>query len=438
MRSVHRVCTLALALMFGFLLAPGQGDAKAAGSPPTRGIAVFASSLGSDFSPEGLAQFVRAGRFSPVIVDWAWITAHWDATNFPALNRFIEIMAADGVPVAAMYRPRFLKDPTVPVQVDRAGKAATSHGFYICFSSPQARQWGAAWGTRILQRCPRISEIIIYNPLNQCRCPACLEAARHAPFAHYDAVWKFLAEAKAAWREQRPGAKLGVVFVNDPEFWRRGAGVLDAAHPFLFVQDDTDMAKDMAAATAIRNLLPGKAGPCLAKVTWGPNDKVSPARLAEFDRLAAQAGLPYFFWTFDTLFTSGLYDPTAVAQALGLDAQAITGAISRMHQALPMGTGQPGSMVYSPDEIRSTSAQVFLNRMVTPEPGYEPVRRLQRPRPESQGKRCRGPAADHLPGGGGDEGQGPARVPALDVLQGARRDRRRAGGARPGAGDAAR
>ena len=372
MRPAHRVCVFALALTSAAFLVPGQGNAKMpASSPPARGIAVLASSIGSDYSPEALAQFVRAGRFAPVIVDWAWITAHWNDTNFAALNRFLDLMAARGVPVAAMYRPRFLREPTVPIQVDRAGKAVTSHGFYICFSSPQARQWGAAWGSRILQKCPGISEIIIYNPLDQCQCPACLEAARNAPSGRYDAVWKFLAEAKAGWRAQRPGVRLGVVFVNDPQFWRRGAKVLDVAHPFLFVMDDTDMAADMAAASAIRDLLPGRFGPCLAKVTWGPNDKVSPARLAEFDRLAAEAGLPYAFWTFETLFTSGLYDPGAVAQALGLDPQAITEAISRLHQALPMGTGQPGSMMYTPEEIRSTPTEVFLSRMVTPEPGYD-------------------------------------------------------------------
>jgi murein DD-endopeptidase MepM/ murein hydrolase activator NlpD len=305
-----------------------------------------------------------------VIVDWAWITAHWDSTDFAALNRFIELLTARGVPVAAMYRPRFLREPTVPIQVDRAGKPVTSQGFYICFSSAEARQWGASWGTRILQKCPQIREIIIYNPLNQCQCPACREAAQQSPFAHYDAVWRFLAEAKAAWQAQRPAVKLGVVFVSDPEFWRRGAEALDVAHPFLFVQENTDMAQDMAAASALRKLLPGKVGPCLAKITWGPNDKVLPARLAQFDQLAAAAGLPYFFWTFDTLFTSDLYDPGAVAQALGLESQTIQSAVSGVRRTPSVSTGPPGSLTYAPEEIRRTPAEVFLARMLQPEPGY--------------------------------------------------------------------
>jgi len=350
----------------------------------TRGIAVLASSIGSDYSPEGLAESVQQGKFSPVVIDWAWITAHWDQTNFPALSRFLELMAAENVPVAAMYRPRFLSQPTVPIQTDRTGKSATSHGYYICFSSAEARQWGISWGTRILQKLPQIDEIIVYNPLNQCQCPECQEAAQGKPYAHYDAVWRFLAEGKAAWRKQRPGVKLGVVFVNDPEFWKRGSEVLDVAHPFLFIIDDTDLAKDAAAAGAIRDLLPEKMGSCLAKVTWGPNDKVSPARLAQFDRVAAAAGLPYFFWTFETMFASDLYDPKAVAIALGMDQPAAAASAATRGEQAPAVTtteqpkptppaaaaGERGNLRYRPEQIRSTSVETFLERMGNAEPGY--------------------------------------------------------------------
>jgi hypothetical protein len=332
-RSIY-LTAVALSLFVSVILSllPAQADTTVV---PRRGIAVLASSIGSDYSPEGLAEFVRQGNFSPVVIDWAWITAHWDQTDFPALNRFVQLMAAQGVPVAAMYRPRFLNNPTVPIQVDAAGNPVTSHGSYICFSNPVSRQWGISWGTRILRQCPQINEVIIYNPLNQCQCPACLEAARENSYARYDAVWRFMTEAKVAWQRQKPTAKLGVVFVNDLEFWKRGAGILDTAHPFLFITEDTNLAKDAADAAAIRKLFPGKSGACLAKATWGPNDKVSPARLREFDRTAAQAGLPYFFWTFDTLFDSDLYDAGAVSQALGLNPSAMIQARDRMRSPLP-------------------------------------------------------------------------------------------------------
>ena len=377
------LCVVCLSMASVLLLRAAHASRPDTEAALTRGIAVLASSIGSDYSPEGLAEFVQQGKFSPVVIDWAWITAHWDQTDFTALSRFLELMAAENVPVAAMYRPRFLDNPTVPIQTDRTGKPAASHGYYICFSSPEARQWGISWGTRILQKLPQINEIIVYNPLNQCRCRACQEAAKGEPYGHYDAVWRFLAEAKAAWRKQRLGVKLGVVFVNDPEFWKRGSEVLDVAHPFLFVTDDTDLAEDAAAAGAIRDLLPGKMGSCLAKVTWGPNDKVSPARLAQFDRVAAAAGLPYFFWTFETLFASDLYDPEAVAIALGME-QPVTAAsgatrgerapaVRTTDQPKPTppaaGAGEGGDLRYTPDQIRSASVETFLERMLHAEEG---------------------------------------------------------------------
>ena len=389
------ICTVYLITASILLLRAAYASAPDTKAAPRRGIAVLASSIGSDYSPEGLANLVQQWKLSPVVIDWAWITYHWDKTDFAAVNRFLELMAAKKVPVAAMYRPRFLNQPTVPTQVDGAGKPAASHGYYICFSSPEARQWGIAWGTRILQKLPQINEIIIYNPLNQCQCPACQAAARGNPYAQYDAVWKFLAEAKAAWQKQKAGAKLGVVFVNDPEFWRRGAQVVDVAHPFLFITDNTDIAKDAAEASAIRDLLPGKTGPCLAKITWGPNDKVSPARLAEFDKSAAEAGLPYFFWTFDTLSDPSLYDQKAVARLLSTNQLAPTTSTGGKQGPLPVGAaqltpaparevdlpatasspqpgvGEPGNLMYSPEQIRSISAETFLDRIAIPEPGYQ-------------------------------------------------------------------
>ncbi len=362
-------CAFYVTMASILLLHTSHASASDPQAAPQRGIAVLASGIGNDYSPENLAALVQEWQFSPIVIDWAWITAHWDQTNFTALNRFIDLMAARGVPVAAMYRPRLLNNPTVPIQVDREGNPSASHGSYICFSSSDARQWGIAWGTRILQQCPRISEIIIYNPLNQCECAACREAAQGNPYAHYDAVWRFLAEAKAAWQRQQSTVKLGVVFVNDPEFWRRGTQVLDVAHPFLFIMDDTDMARDAAEANAIRALLPEKMGSCLAKITWGATDKVSPARLAEFDRSAAEAGLPYFFWTADTLFDPALYDQEAVATVLR--ANPLEGAT----QAAPPAQEQqvsrePDTLTYTLEQIRSTSAKEFMKRLLQPEPGY--------------------------------------------------------------------
>jgi murein DD-endopeptidase MepM/ murein hydrolase activator NlpD len=354
--------------------------ADVATPPPSRGIAVLASDIGKDYPVEALADFVQKGNFSPVVVDWAWVTAHFDETDFDAVNRFIGILAARGVEVAAMYRPRFLNQATVAIQVTRDGKPASSHGQYICFSNAEARKWGQSWGEKILGRCPGFSEIIIYNPLNQCECPTCLAAREKDPYAHYAAVWTFLKEARAAWQARKPGVKLGVVFVTDPEFWKRGRDIVDAARPFLFITDDTNMEQDMAAARGVREIVGDKMRACLAKITWGPTDKVSPEKLATFDRLARQNSLPYFLWTFDTAFLSNLYDAGAASQALGLDYAALKEPLSQMKGTVSTGAAgasavgsvgaQAGSGFYTDEQLNATSPDILFQCIQRPQPGY--------------------------------------------------------------------
>lgn len=370
----HRPRLLRALLLVVLLVASRTAPA----TPPdpgavTRGIAILASDIGATYSVDALADLVRWGEFSPVVIDWAWITAHWDRTNFAEVNRLITLLQARHVEVAAMYRPRFLDHPTVPIQVKPDGQPATAHGQYICFSSPEARRWGRSWGERILAQFPTIDEVIIYNPLDQCACPNCVAARRAGPHA---AVWAFLAEARAAWRARKPTAKLGVVYVNDPQFWQRGAEVLDVARPFLFISDSTDMGADIAGVDKLRGRLKGKLRSCLAKITWGPTDKVSPQKLAQFDRLAARHGLPYFLWTFDTPFLSQLYDRRAVIQALGLADSGVEEPLARLRAAAaaasaPAGGGaQPGSGLYTDEELRATSIDSLFRAISLPSPGY--------------------------------------------------------------------
>lgn len=319
---------------------------------PTRGLAVLASDIGDPYAVDDLAAFITAGSFGPIFVDWAWITHHWDRTDFGAVQELVQTLKGRGVHVAAMYRPRFLQNPTVPVQVKSDGSPATSHGHEIRFTSPEARDWGAAWGREILRRCPGFDEIVIYNPRNMDRSP---EADPDAPYAP---VAQFLEEARAAWRDVNPGVRLGVVYMNDPGFWGAVIDVIDVAHPFLLVQEDTDVGVETFEATRLAPVLGDKAGAYLAKVTWGENDKVAPAYLQAFDAHTRQYGFSYVFWTFGTLFDSELYDPSAVARALGLDfarleppLRTLTGssrrpATTNRETAVSQGRNSPKDWVY--------------------------------------------------------------------------------------------
>ena len=80
-----------------------------------------------------------------MVVDWAWITYHFERTDFKAVNKFLGLMAEQKVPVAGMYRPRFSSSPTVATQIGKDGKAGDDHA-EISYSDPAAWKWGISWG----------------------------------------------------------------------------------------------------------------------------------------------------------------------------------------------------------------------------------------------------------------------------------------------------
>ena len=182
------VCAYAVALSAG-----GASDENPR-RPHNSGIALLASDIGHDYSVEAIVEFVEKADFKCVIVDWAWITAHWDKTDFASVRQLATHLKGKKVEVAAMYRPRFLGAPSVPEQVKEDGSPAFAHGRYPCFSSSVAREWSARWGERILENCPEFDQIVVYNPLDLCQCGSCRRAKIQNP---YDAVWNFLKDAKA-------------------------------------------------------------------------------------------------------------------------------------------------------------------------------------------------------------------------------------------------
>lgn len=295
---------------------------------PTCGIAILASNIGSTYPVEPLVEFIDNCGFSIVVVDWAWITYHWDRTDFEKLNKLIRTLKTKGIEVPAMYRPRFLSNPTVPTQVKENGLRAFSHGYHICFSSEESREWGYSWGEKILEKCPEFDEIIIYNPLDICECPQCQYNRSKDRYAQ---VWNFLAEARKVWRQKKPSVKLGVVYMPEyKDFWERGINIIDSARPFLYLREDIDIKKNIDDVKAIHNILGNKVKASLAKITWGKDDKVSKEKLSNFTQLAQQNKISYFFWTFDTLFLSSKYNPREVSQILDLDYNRIKKALGKM------------------------------------------------------------------------------------------------------------
>jgi tetratricopeptide (TPR) repeat protein len=278
------------------------------------GIAVLASEVDEGTKSDALAAFVEKGRFSDVLIDWAWITFHWGVTDFRAVEAFVKRMEKAGVRTAAMYRPRFFareeKEVGVPMQLDTAGNAiGGDHGREICFSSAKARAWGAKWAAEILKKCPSFGEIVVYNPRNGCQCRDC--AAGGA-----DAAKTFLRETRAGMQAVRKDAKLGVVAV--PGMFEAFGDAVDVARPYVFVDETADFGADADAARLV--LASAKeAGPALAKITWAADFKVSDARLAEFVAVARKRELKFVFWTYDDAFLNAKYDFDRLCRALDLD-----------------------------------------------------------------------------------------------------------------------
>jgi len=367
-------------VFMAFWLCVGAAGSAGSEDRPLRsnasGIALLASDVGSDYSVEALVEFVETAKFNRVIVDWAWITAQWDKTDFASVRQLVRRLNEKKIGVVAMYRPRFLAAPTVPEQVNGDGKPAFAHGRYPCFSSGPARKWSARWGEEILEKCPEFDEIIIYNPLDQCQCEAC---GRGKIQSSYDPVWNFLKEAKAAWRQKKPTVRLGVVFNPDRDFWLRGQNICDTAWPFFHMREDADFARNAREILDVRQIVGDRAHAALAKVTWGSEDLLSPRKLSEFMRVADEHNIGWVLWTFETLFFSQSSHPEQIANALRLDYRALEAPLRKLRGTTIAAASGPQNAPESPADaipsITYPAAQPDIRKLPWPHqpPGLSAV-----------------------------------------------------------------
>jgi hypothetical protein len=277
--------------------------------------------VGDAHSVEDLVAFAEAARIRDVVIDWAWITLHWDRTDFPAVEALVGALQKRGVHVAAMYRPRF-KDHQkdgydVAHQVNADGSPWGGH-CEIRYADPAARRWGAEWAVEILRRCPSFDEVVIYNPRQACRSPEVVAAREKDEGFDARCVRTFLAETRRAMRGVKKEARLGLVLPPDESLYEGYAEVVDVVRPFLFVRENADVARDQAAALGVIRGA-GDTGVALAKITWGEEDVVSDAFLGDFIGSARARGLKFVFWTFWRTFCDGRYDLDLLCGALDLD-----------------------------------------------------------------------------------------------------------------------
>jgi hypothetical protein len=225
-RAAVRLATWLLLFLWA-IAAPARADGAPRLQPgeARRGIAVLSSSVGHDVSVDEIDAFVSTCRLDLVVVDFAWITYHWDRTDCAAVEDLAQRLGRRGVVVAAMYRPRLLhaSDADVPVARDEKGAAAKDH-VDVCLAAQASVDWGAAWGEKILRACPSIDHVALYNLRPTCACAACRDggASRLAG--------EFVAACRERWTRTRPSVRVGHVGVG-LELLRQ----LDFVWPFLAV-----------------------------------------------------------------------------------------------------------------------------------------------------------------------------------------------------------
>jgi hypothetical protein len=113
------------------------------------GVALLSSSLGGDVSVREVTTFVKTHHINPVVIDFAWITHHWPRTKLAEVERLARALRADGVSVAAMYRPRGLRPSDAPVHwAQKPDGTVPNDHVGLCFAHADSVRWGSAWPRR--------------------------------------------------------------------------------------------------------------------------------------------------------------------------------------------------------------------------------------------------------------------------------------------------
>lgn len=279
-----------------------------------RGAAFLSSSVGSDVSEGEILGFVEACKIDLIVIDFMWITHHFERSNFEKIESLSRRLTERGVVVAAMYRPRALqpKDADIHFAVRADGTVAKTH-LDLCYAHEDSRSWGLTWGVDILSRCPSIRHLVLYNVRSPCHCERCRggKTSEH--------VEQFLGECRQAWTKVRPDVRIGHVGLGDEH-----ADQVDFLCPFLPVRRaSTDKHVELDARVEslvrLRSEVGDKPVVPLAKICWASATKNDTADVIAAVKRCERAKLGFLLWYYDWIFhsTSDRYDRAALARALG-------------------------------------------------------------------------------------------------------------------------
>ncbi|MCE5240244.1 DNRLRE domain-containing protein [bacterium] len=335
--SRGRLVLLAASLVLGL----GVGHAQpAAATQWSRGFTVPAVGIGSDYPVEALVSFAAQAHVGTVIVDWDCIPDTAPRTDQRAVNALLARLSAAGVHVAAMYRPRFRDNPTVPTQTTLNGGPAEHDGYEICYSDSRARAWGAQWAQAIVKSFPGFTAVLIGQPHDYCGCRQCGERPRPDAPARPGVV-QFLRDVREALDRRRSRATLGLVGPIYASHWEPVLDAVDVILPSMTLYERFPAANCVASFRTLGTAYGAKMGCPLLCLSADTGRTVSEAYAGQLDRALEQAGISYVMQGLDTAFLSDEYDPQQIAHGMGLDWEALAPILGQMACAAEQDDGVP-------------------------------------------------------------------------------------------------
>jgi hypothetical protein len=144
----------------------------------TRGLAIGSTVIKNTGQMENILDFVKQCNINMVIIDFGWITASWDLSNFEDIETLMQNLNQAGVTIWLMYRCRTLSsdDYELRHQIHIDGE---EYGEELCYTDERCLQWTIDWADALLNQYSEYVEgMILYNPRiwpDCCYCDHCTE-----------------------------------------------------------------------------------------------------------------------------------------------------------------------------------------------------------------------------------------------------------------------
>lgn len=295
-----------------------SGDGHTLTQLPKRGIAVVSSSIGTTLSVEEILSFAESCRLQFVVIDFAWITHHWDRTTGEAV-RLAKELAKRNIGVGVMYRPRTLRPDEADIHYlpGPDGKIRPSHN-HPDLRYDDSINWATNWGSQLLDRFPMVDTIILYNL-----------------FGDQKAVADFLSHCRNEWGHKRDRLLIGHVG-GSPGV----ADVVDIWFPFVPVNGNHAETLDAlhTVRTSGKQIPNQRAVIPFLKTDWGRMTKTSTLDVMRAIEACEREKTGFQLWHYDHLFNSPeQFEPEHIAKELGADWKTIR--VSKLQSTRQNGNG---------------------------------------------------------------------------------------------------